>query len=94
MRKLRVKKNPEKLSCQSKTVFLGNKNEILYYTDWTTGKNYARAKFDYSEDWNRYLYDEWFLLSKEDIKDDDALSQTEIKINAYFGYFASKRKIW
>lgn len=66
---------------------MGNQNEIQYYTDWTTGRNYARARFDYNGSCNSFMHDEWFQLNKEDIKNEDALLCTETKINAYFGYF-------
>lgn len=87
MRKLNVRKNPEKLSMQSKTCFVGNRNEVWYYTDLNTGRCYARARFDYREILGSWFYDEWWLLNKTDIKDDDAFTKTEKEINEYFGYF-------
>lgn len=86
MRKIN-RKNPDKLSFKSRTLFIGNKNEVWYYTDWNTGRNYARARFEYWEGQNTWTYDEWWQLSKDDIKDEDAFLQTEKEINKFFGYF-------
>ena len=87
MKKLNVRKDAGKLSLQNRTFFMGNKNEILYYTDWQSGRNYARARFDFMDSCKTFEHDVWFQLNRDDIKDEDALTRTEMKINAYFGYF-------
>ena len=93
MRKLRgIRKHPNELSFQSKTLFVGNKNEIWYYTDFQTGRNYARARFEWCDCINSWMSDEWWQLSKEDIKDDDAFARTEKEINMYFGYFGVEKR--
>ena len=92
MRKLNIGKNPEELSLQTKEFFVGNKNEIWYYTDWNTNRDYARARFEWSDTLNTWTYDEWWQLSKADIKNEESQIETSKAINRYFGYFAIEKK--
>lgn len=93
MRKLRgIPKSSNAMSFQTRTVFVGNKNEIWYYTDFQTGRNYALARFEWTDCINSWLYDEWYQLSKEDIKDDEAFARIEKEINSDFGYFGVEKK--
>ena len=94
MKKLTNRKNPKELSCHSHTFFLGNKNEIWWYTDWTTNRNYARGLFNYDPSTETFRDDEWFSISKADIKDEEAQMNTEKKICAYFGWYARERKLF
>lgn len=88
MRSLLDGKDASQLSLQSKEFFIGNKNEIWYYTDWKTGRNYARARFEWDgTDWR---FDCWYLLNHNDIKDDEAFTNTAIAINRDFGYVARR----
>ena len=93
MRKIN-RKNAEGLSFQTREIFVGNKNQIQYYTDWSNGRNYARARFEWSDALQDWLHDEWWQLGKDDIKDDDAFARTSKTINRFFGYFSIPRKVW
>lgn len=86
-----MRKDASKLSFQSKEFFIGNKNEIWYYHDWNTGCSYARARFEWSDVLKTWFHDEWWQLSKADIKDEDAQVRTTKAINRHFGYFAIER---
>lgn len=92
MRKLHGIRNKERLSRFDTTYFVGNRNEIRYYKDTTTKRVYAEACFEYVECIKDFMYKEWFQLSKNDIKDDDAITITEKNINMHFGYFGVTQK--
>lgn len=93
MRKLHGIRNKENLHHVSTTYFIGSKNEIRYYTDNTTGRNYAEGCFEWIECVQDFMYKEWFLLGKNDIKNDDAYCETEEQISRHFGIFFVKRNL-
>lgn len=90
MRKLQITKSKERLFKRSTTIFVGNRNEIRYYVEPLTSRNYCEACFDYNETTKRFMYTAWYQLNKNDIKDEDAQLKTELEINMDFGYFQYK----
>ena len=93
MRKIN-RKNPDNLLFQSRTIFVGNTNEIWYYLDSRTGRHYARARFEHSDTLKTWLLDEWWQISSNEVKDEDAQRNIEIEINKYFGYFNFKTTVF
>lgn len=87
MRKLNGICHKERLIQYDKTLFVGNQNEIRYYFNQSNNRVYAQACFKYDEIIKRFMYTEWFQLSRKDIEDADAYQRTEKAIIRYFGYF-------
>lgn len=90
MKKLKSPKSKERLFTRSTTFFIGNRNQIRYYVDTLTDRNYCEARFDYDETAKRFRRTAWYQLNKNDIKDEDAQMKTELEINMDFGYFRYK----
>lgn len=90
MKKLKKPKSKALFFTRSTTFFIGNRNQIRYYVDTLTDRNYCEALFDYDETAKRFLRTSWYQLNKNDINDEDAQIKTELKINADFGYFQIK----
>ena len=88
MRKINKRPKRENLYHLTTTLFIGNKNQIEYYRDKDSERIYAKAKFDYMEESKLYLYEEWFQISKADIKDEEAQTRTEKEICFYFGWMS------
>lgn len=90
MKKLQGTKDKARLFTRSTTYFIGNRNQIRYYVDTLTDRNYCEARFDYDETTKRFGRSSWYQLNKNDVRDEDAQMKTELKINADFGYFQIK----
>lgn len=90
MKKLKSPKSKERLITRSTTYFIGNRNEIRYYVDTLTDRNFCEACFDYNETAKRFRRTAWYQLNKNDIKDEDVQLKTELEINMDFGYFQYK----
>ena len=86
MRRLNRIPKKENLYHVTRTCFIGNKNQISYYRDRESQRIYAKAQFDYIEESKRYIYEEWFQISKSDIKNEESQIRTEKKICFYFGW--------
>lgn len=91
MRRLNRKPKKENLYQVTRTCFIGNKNEITYYRDRESQRTYAKAQFDYMEVTKSYLYEEWFQISKSDIKNEESQIRTEKKICLYFGWIGIEK---
>ena len=90
MKKLKKPKSNGLFFTRSTTYFIGNRNQIRYYVDTLTDRNYCEARFDYDETTKRFRRTAWYQLNKNDIKDEDAQLKTELEINMDFGYFQFK----
>lgn len=86
MRVLRINKDASMLELFDKFL-VNNENEIFIFHNWSTGRTYARARFEYDKRWKYHLYENWFVITKKDIKDKDAYNETLYKICDYYGYF-------